>query len=61
MVHPHYSPELMPSDFHLFGSHKYKLITSDADVKHGFVLRWDASFGAAVGQMLNFKSDYLEV
>lgn len=34
VVHPHYSPELMPSDFHLFGSHKYNLTTSDADVNH---------------------------
>jgi hypothetical protein len=59
MVHPHYIPELMPSDFHLFGSYKYKLTTSEADVKHGFVLRWDARFG--VGQMLNLKVDYLEV
>jgi hypothetical protein len=61
MVHPHYSPELMPSDFHLFGSYKYTLTTSEADLKLGFVLRWDARFGAAVGQMLNFKADYMEV
>jgi hypothetical protein len=61
MVHPHYSPELMPSDFHLFGSYKYKLTTSEIDVKHGFVLSCDARFGAPVGQMLNFKVDCLEV
>ena len=61
MVHPHYSPELMPSDFHLFGSHKYNLTTSDAVVKHWFVLRCDTRFGTAVRQMFSFKGEYLEV
>jgi len=26
VVHPHYSPELIPSDFHLLGTHKYNLL-----------------------------------
>jgi hypothetical protein len=34
VVHPHYIPELMGSDFRLFGPHKYNLTASDVDVKH---------------------------
>jgi len=34
VVHPHYSPELMRSDFRHFISHKYNLTASDVDVKH---------------------------
>jgi hypothetical protein len=64
--HPPYSPDLAPSDFHLFGPMKKHLggrrFATDGEVQQAvmswlqaldtFLLCWDRCLGVPVGQML---------
>ena len=67
LEHPPYSPDLAPSDFHLFpalqnhlSGHKYE---SDDDVKSQGTEFYDAGFNKLVPQLdkrLNLGGDYVE-